>query len=172
MEAAKSMRLWEIASELDAIGEELVLAGGEVTPELGERLDAMTGAFDDKAEKIALFIKECEVMAEGAALEEARLAAIKKHHTTKAKGLKDYLLFVMRRQGRTAIRTPRVRVWEQANGRPSIRFVGDMSTLPAAFIRTKTETSVDTQFAYVEHQAGAELPEGFVVDYASHLRIS
>ena len=44
MEAAKSMRLWEIASELDEIGEELVLAGGEVTPELGMRLDAMVAA--------------------------------------------------------------------------------------------------------------------------------
>lgn len=169
MEAASKLRLWEIASELDEIGTALAEGGGELTPELGARLDAMEGAWEQKVENIALFIKECEANAAAAELERDRLAAICKHHQTKAKGLKDYLLFFMRRGGHKSVKTPRIRVWEQSNGRPSIRYVGDVNALPPEYRRVKVE--VDTQFAFVEHQAGATLPEGFIVETGSHLRI-
>lgn len=169
MEAASKLRLWEIATELDEIGEALVECGGELTPELEERLDLMSGAFEDKCEKIALFVKECEANAAAAAVEEARLAAIAKSFDTKARGLKGYLLHYMQRTGRSSLKTPRVRVWEQKNGRPAIRFVGDLASLPGDYVRVKREA--DLQFAFVEHQAGAKLPDGFVVEHGTHLRI-
>jgi hypothetical protein len=46
-----------------------------------------------------------------------------------------------------------------------------MSKLPPEYIRTRTETTVDTLFAYTEHQAGVKLPDGFIVESGSHLRI-
>src|SRR6185295_13868225 len=45
---ATALRLWEIVSELDTIGERIMEAGGEITPELEAELDAMSGAFDEK----------------------------------------------------------------------------------------------------------------------------
>ena len=169
MEAASKLRLWEISDELDEIGHLIAEAGGEIAPELEARLDAMAGAFEEKAENIALFIRECEANADAAKSEETRLAAIRKSFESKARGLKDYLLYAIRRTGRTSVRTPRVRVWEQKNGRPSLRFVGDVNSLPPDYKRIKVEP--DLQFAFVEHQAGATLPAGFVVEHSTHLRV-
>lgn len=169
MEASKKLALWAISTELEEIGAALAEAGGELTPELAERLDLMAGAFEDKAESIALFVKECEANARAAEMEAERLGGIQEHFERKAQGLKSYLLAAMRRTGRTSVRTPLVRVWEQRNGRPSIRYVGDLDALPAEYVRTKRE--VDTQYAYVEHSAGAKLPEGFIVEHGTHLRV-
>lgn len=171
MEAASRLRLWEISDELAELAEALVEGGGELTPDLEARLDAMEGAFEEKAERIALYVRELEANAIAAGSEVERLARLAGGFERKARGLKSYLLTAMQRTGRTAVRTHRVKVWEQKNGRPSIRFVGDMSKLPAAYVKTKTETTVDTAFAFVEYSAGAELPAGFVVDHATHLRI-
>lgn len=165
------LKLWEIASELEEIGSLLADGGGELTPELEARLDAMEGALETKVENIALFVKECEANAAAAESERDRLSAIAKHHTTKANALRTYLLATMNRLGQTSVKTPRIRVWAQANGRPSIRFAGDIERLPAAYVRVKTTREVDTRFAFVELQAGATLPEGFVVDHGRHLRI-
>ncbi len=169
MEAATKLRLWEISDVLDEVAEAIIAAGGELTPQIEARLEAMEGAFEEKCERVALFIRECEANAAAAEIEEKRLAAIRKSFETKASGLKGYLQYFMTRTGRTTLKTPRVRVWSQKNGRPSIRFVGNMDTLPTEYVRVKRE--VDTQFAYVEHMAGSSLPEGFIVEHGTHIRI-
>lgn len=171
MEAAKRLALWEISDALTEIGEKIADGGGELTPELEAQLDAMEGAFEEKAERIALFVKECEANAVAAHMEATRLSAIARHFETKASGLKDYLLAAMNRSGRTSVKTHRARIWTQKNGRPSIRYAGNIDALPPEYIRTKTMREVDTQYAYVEHQAGAKLPDGFIVDHGTHLRI-
>lgn len=163
------LRLWEISDALQEIGERIAEGGGELTPELEAELDAMEGAFEEKVERIALYIRECEANAIAVAVEEDRLAKLKRHFDAKSVGLKGYLQAYLQRTGRTSLKTSRTRVWMQKNGRPSIRYVGDISALPADYVRIKRE--VDTQFAYVEHKAGAKLPEGFVVTEGTHLRI-
>lgn len=170
MAEANRLRLHEIVSELDEIGELIAEAGGELSPELEARLDALEGAWTTKVENIALFVKESEANAEAAGTEAARLAAIQKHFATKAKGLKDYLLFFMRRGGHQNLKTPRVRVWEQRNGRPSIKCTLAPELMPEAFRRVVV--SVDTQLAYEEWKQGNALPDGFVVEHGFHLRIS
>lgn len=169
MEASR-ITLWEISDELREIAETLVENGGELTPELGERLDAMEGAFEEKAERIALYVRECEANAIAAQVEADRLAAIAESFGRKAQGMKDYLLFSMRRTGHAKITTPRVKIWEQKNGRPSIKCILAPSLMPAAFVKHPPAV-VDTELAYQEWKQGNPLPEGFVVEQGSHLRI-
>lgn len=167
MEASR-LRLWEITTALDAIGERIAESGGEITPELEAELDAMEGAFDERVERIALFVKECDANAAAAEKEVERLAAIQKAFEKKAEGLKRYLHGSLTRSGRTSVKTPLARVWVQANGRPSIRW-----TRPGEFPEgyTKTTTVLDTQRAYEDWKAGSELPDGFAVEQGTHLRI-
>lgn len=168
MEAATRLKLWEITDELDAIGEALAESGGELSPELEAELDALQGALEEKVERIALFIRECEANADATEAEERRLAAIRNAFQSKAKGLKSYLLAHLERTGRSAVNTPLARVRIQANSRPSIRFAG--SEIPEEFRRV--EIALDGQRAYEAWKAGTPLPEGFVVDLGRHLRIA
>lgn len=170
MEASRKLALWEISNELEAIGELIAENGGEVSEFLEAQLDAIEGAFEEKVERVALFVRECAANAEAAKLEQERLGAIRKSFENKAEGLKAYLHRSMERVGKVKVQTPRASVRVQQNSRPAVRFTGDPNTLPSEYIRVHRE--VDTQFAYVEHKAGATLPAGFVVEYGTHLRVN
>jgi len=170
MEASK-LRLWEIASELDVIGELIADAGGELSPDMEARLDAMEGALEEKVERIALFVRECEANEKAAAFEVERLQAIGKSFERKAAGLKGYLHRHLQRIGKTKVETARARVRVQQNSRPSIRWMSTDQP-PAPYLKTQTVTTTDTALAYEEWKAGNELPAGFVVEQGSHLRIT
>ncbi len=173
MEAATApptrLRLWEIANELDAIGELIAEAGGELTPTLEEALDSIEGAFDEKVERVGLFIRECEANALAAKIEEERLAAIRRGFENKSKGLKRYLKAQLERVGRDKVKTPRVSVRIQRNGRPSIRWVSEYE--PPEEFRV-VSVRADTQKAYEAWKAEKLLPNGFVVEHSSHIRVS
>lgn len=163
------MKLWELAEELEAIGCELAENGGELTPELEARLDAQDGAFDAKVEAIALLIQERKGLADMAKAEQERLAAIRKSHDSAARGLTSYLLYHLRRSGKTKVETHRARVRVQKNGQPSISWTKNLDELPEAYRRV----SIAPDLALVREQlkTGGEPPEGFRIDYGFHLRI-
>ncbi len=167
--SAMTARLWEIADELETVAAEIAEAGGELTPELEARLDAIGGAFDAKVERVALAVRNYEVNAEAAKLEEDRLAAIRKSHERSAAGLKRYLLVTMRRAGNLKVETPRARVRVQKNSQPSIRWTGGLDDLPDPYRRVTVEP--DLQRVREDLKAGAEPPDGFVVDVGYHVRI-
>lgn len=164
------LKLWEITDEIQEIGELIAEAGGELSPEMEARLDAMEGALETKVENIALFVKESEANAAAALIEANRLSGIAKRFTTKAEGLKSYLLFALRRSGRSSVKTLRVTVREQKNSRPAIRCALAPEMVPEKFRRVST--TVDLALAYEEWKRGNELPNGFVVEAGTHLRIS
>lgn len=169
MEASR-LHLWEVAEELELIGAEIAEAGGVMTPEQESALDDLAGTRDEKIERVALYIRERLVNAEAAHAEAVRLGAIERHHAAAAEGLKGYLLRNMERMGVQRVDTPRVRVRVQKNSRPAIRYTRDPATLPE-FLR-KTVVQVDGNAAYEQLKAGAPLPDGFVVEVGSHVRIS
>jgi hypothetical protein len=161
--------LWDISNDLEAIAAELGEAGGELTPELEARLDALEGAFEAKVERVALASRSYLASAEAAKLEEARLAAIRKAYEARSDGLKRYLLASMRRVGTLKVETPRARVRVQKNGQASITWTHDLDALPDAYRRV----TVTPDLALVRDtlKAGGEPPEGFAVDYGYHVRI-
>jgi hypothetical protein len=165
-----SAKLWEIGDELELIGALIAEAGGEVTPDVEERLEKLEGAFGQKVERIALYIASSNAYAEAAKREEDRLAFIRKSHERTADGLKRYLLATMRRTGYPKVETPRVRVRVQKNGQPSISWPGSLESLPEQYRRVTV--APDLARVREDLSAGAEPPDGFVIDYGYHIRIS
>jgi hypothetical protein len=54
------LKLWELGEELESLNSEIIEADGEITPDMEARLDAVRGAFDEKAERLVLAIKANE----------------------------------------------------------------------------------------------------------------
>lgn len=170
---ARSKALWALTDELAEVGALIADEGGELTPELEARLDALEGALEAKVERIALYIRESQTLADGAKAEKDRLAAIEKAHTRKVDGLKEYLLRCMSGAGRERVETSRARVRLQRSGTPSIDYAGDLDALPGSFVRVVPESKVlDKQAITQAIRDGEDPPEGVVVRYSVGVRIN
>lgn len=162
-------RLYEITDELVVIQNMLAETGGELTPEIEAVLDGITGAFDEKVERVIRYTQNEEAFATGARAEADRLLKIARAIENGANHLKDYLMHQMQRAGRTEVRTAIGKVAIQRNGRPSIRWTQPVEMLPAEFRREKVE--LDSDAALKAWKANGELPAGFHAEVGSHLRI-
>lgn len=168
-----SKALWAITDELAEVGALIADGDGELTPELEAKLDALEGALNDKVERIALYIRESETLADGAKAEKDRLAAIQKAHQRKADGLKEYLLRCMSGADVDRVETSKARVRLQKSGTPAIDYHGDLDALPADFVRVVPESRVIDKKAITQAiRDGEEPPEGVVVSYSTSVRIS
>jgi len=161
--------LYEIAAELEAVNELLDETGGELTPEVEAQLDALTWAFDEKAERICQLIDSISGLAASAELTEKRARALRITREAKADSLKSYLKREMETARRPKLNLPSFRVWTQRNSRPSIEWTRGTATLPPEFRRVDIVPDLDR--AYNEWKAGQKLPDGFEVRVGSHLRI-
>lgn len=169
------MKLWEIGVELDTIGMLIVEAGGEINEGIEERLDNMEGEFAEKVTRMALLVKEQEADAEAAKSEENRLKAMRKAYTASATRLKDYIQHCMESFDQVIIRSPRARVRLQNNTQPSVTVLLDIDDIPDAYVKTKRE--VDRTAVLREWEQSSPdpekrvAPEGFEIEYGSHIRI-
>jgi len=165
-----SMRLWELGDELERIGFEIFENEGELTPELEARLDALEGAWEDKVERVALYVRSQVVLGLAADIEVCRLDRIKRSHERAADSLKSYLLREMERMGKSKVETARARVRVQANGgKAVIRWTGEPDAIPDGFRRV--EIYPDGAAVQHAHREGT-LPDGFVVEArGKHIRI-
>lgn len=162
------LRLYDIADELIAIETVLYDNGGELTPELEARLEAFEGALENKIDRICSVISNNAAAAKAAKEESERLAKLAKSREGVASSLKRYLQSVLTQLDKQKVETGRFRVRIQKNGRPSIKWGADEATIPDTFKRTVV--SLDGDAAYAAYSAGS-LPEGFVVEVGSHLRV-
>lgn len=169
---ARVRTLWVISDELEEIGALLAENGGELTPELEARLDGVEGEFLAKVERVALYIRECERMAEGAKVEKDRLAAIQKANERTADGLKRYLLAHLERHGRDKVDTYKARV-RRSPSPPSYRWTGDTyEAIPEPFRRTKVVHSLNVDAVKEAICDGKPLPDGIEVSRSYHIRIT
>ena len=171
---ASPRTLWVISDELEALGEQIAESGGVLSPELEAALDAVEEDFTAKVERVALYIRDCELNAEKAKMEADRLTKIRRHHESKAKGLKSYLLAVMERHGREKVDTYKARVSRVANSRPTVSWQGDgeYADVPDEFRTTRTVHKLNTDRVLEAIRDGEPLPDGVVVERGSHIRIS
>lgn len=163
-------KLWEITNELEEIAALIAEAGGELTPDLEDRLNAMEGAFAEKVERVALAVRNYVANAEAAKVEEERLAAIRKSHERSAEGLKRYLLISMQRADTPKVESPRARVRVQKNSVPSIAWTRPVEELPESYRRVTI--APDIARVREDVKLGAVVPEGFVVEQGYHVRIA
>lgn len=163
------LKLWEVGDKLDEITRLIMEADGEIDAAIEARLDELEGAFEAKVERIALKIRELKVNGLAAKAEADRLNGMSKAFTNAAKRLQHYLYFEMQRLNRTSVATNLCKVNVVPNSRPSIKWDGDPKKAPMAFQKFKVE--IDGNYAYEQWKEG-RLPEGFIVEEGSHVRIS
>lgn len=102
------MTLYEITNELVRAYESL-----EIDEETGEilnydQLDKLKMDFDEKAENVALMIKNLSAEAEAIKVEKTALANRQKATENKAEGLKNYLDQMMKAANKTELKRPKV----------------------------------------------------------------
>lgn len=193
------LKLYEAGAELEAAFELLAEAEGEMTPEIEELLNEAVGNFDEKAERVALAVREYQTTA---AAEKAQADAIAQlavaPHIARAKSaersadsLKAYLLRELTKaggeQGPRKIEGKRVKIRVQKNSQPSVRVVGVELANVGDFFRRLFESAgegirglvtqrveylLDSKRAVELHKAGIDLPTEIVIETGSHVRIS
>ena len=113
----------------------------QVDPETGEVLDmgsitSLAGAFDEKADAVACYIKELAAMEEGIKKEKQALDARQKAVTKTRERLRAYLSTWMEEVGRDKIKTPRCAIsWRKT----ASCVVDDENILPEEFRKVKIE---------------------------------
>jgi hypothetical protein len=163
------LRLYDLPDAIREVEARIIEAEGEISPELEAELDALEGAFEAKAEYLALLAREAKASAAAWKQEEDRMRAHRTAAENRERRLKDYLHASMRRLGVDRIEGERAKVRVQANTRPSITWAGEPEAIPEAFRRVSI--TPDGTALYDEWKAGSELPEGFVVEVGSHVRV-
>ena len=165
------MPLYRLANEYEALGQRLLEAEGELTPELAEEWDKLSEAIDQKVENTGLYIKNLLATAKAESQEAAMFSQRAKTKERAAKALKDYLKLNMERVGRDRIETLRVKARIQQNSRPSIQWTGRLEDIPAPFKRVKIELDGNTAYTWWKSDE-VELPHRFKVERGTHLRLS
>jgi hypothetical protein len=171
-----ALKLWEISGEISGLMATIADLNGEITPQVEARLDELEGAFEGKVERIALLIQQYKVNADAAKAEEDRLAAIRKSFERSADGLRHYLYGGMLASGHDRVDTPRARVRIQRNTQPTCLYVGDPTAIPPEFQRVTVDVD-KRKVLEVWEQTSANpeertAPDGFKIEWGSHLRIS
>lgn len=167
--------LVDLRALLDARLEE---SEGELTPALEAELDALAGAIQEKAERIALFVREQLANADAIDAEIHRLAARKKAHERAAEGLKRYLKTQLERLGMTKVTGLLATVAIQRNSQPAIRTALEAKDLweteDARPFVTREEIVVfnlDRAAVIAAWKAKTPLPSTIEVDLGTHVRI-
>lgn len=119
---ATGLKLYEAVEALglvngwiDEHADELLAAGGELSPELAELLDQAEGDFAEKVERVALKVRSLEAEAAAIKVEEARLSQRRKAVENAAASLKQYLHRGLDAAGEKKVKGTLVTVALQAN---------------------------------------------------------
>ena len=164
------MRLYELPQAYEALYSRLVDSDGEMTPDDVAELTHLDATLESKAKNICKIVLQASSEASAIAEEVARLTKLLHARQATAARLKEYLLTNMQvmNVGKIQIGSlGNVRV--QKNSRPTIRWTEHIEELPLLLQRVTVE--VDLQAAYEQWKDTGSLPEGFLVEHVSHLRI-
>lgn len=163
------MRLYDIPEEVRQIDEELRENGGDLTPELQERIGLTKDTLQTKGRYIMELIRENTVQAEAAKAEEKRLADIRKSYENAAERQRAYLKGVLEALGMPGLDCTTVKANIQRNSQPSVKFDGNPGTLPVQFTKISIELNRAAVLEAVKE--GSSLPAGITVETGTHLRI-
>lgn len=160
-------RLYDLTDALIAIDEHLHENGGELTPEAEALLEDMQGRFDAKVDAVCTLRQNYLRAAESLEAEEDRLKKRRIAAERAAESLRKYLHNNLVRLGEDRVKTDRWTVYVQANPE-SVVWTKDVTELPEGFARVRIEP--DLQKAKAARALG-NLPDGFIVQHSTHLRI-
>jgi len=126
---------------------------GEVfTP---EDIDEVQASFEEKAENVALFIKNLEADAKAMRDEEESLRARRQRNERHAERLKNYLLECLGKAGKRSFETPKALV---SLRRSTVASVLDESAVPPEFLKTSIRTTPDKRAIKYALKEGKSIP--------------
>lgn len=163
-----SLRLYEIITALEEIDNDLTENGGELTPEIEERLESLGGSLDGKVDSICRLRQNRLASADACKAERERLQKREDAYRRGAESLRCFLMGAFVRLGKDKIKTPSFTVYLQ-NNPIAIRWTRDVSDLPEQYKRVTIAPNIEAMKDAYKHGEG--LPEGAVVVQGQHLRI-
>lgn len=167
-EAPAKLSLYDLADAQVSIDDLLDESGGELTPEIEERLEAIRGQFNDKVDRICELRQNRIRAAEACEAEAKRLSKRAEAAKRGADSLKTYLMSGLIRAGMAKLKTAKWTVWIQKSP-ASIRWTKALEELPIGFRRITV--AADIEQAQALRKEGKALPDGFVVEQGEHIRI-
>lgn len=174
------MKLYEATAQLEVVenwieehADEILANGGVLTDTLYRLLEEAEGSFAEKAERVALKVRELQAEAEVVKAEAARLTQRAKTAVNAADSLKEYLLRSLEHAGIPTVKGSLVTVALQKNP-PStaIADYADLAAAPAAFV-TEVPAHREWNKTAIKEAAkvGTLLPLGVHVVQTTGLRI-
>ena len=153
--------LYEISADFLA-----ALDAMEVDPDTGEllnadQLDALSAAFDEKAEATALYIKNLTAFVGNVKAEEDALAERRKTAEKRVERLKDLLASSMLAVGRDKVETARTKIGFRKSTQVQI---DDEGALPPDFVTTTVTTKPDKTAIKKAIQAGQAVAGAVLVE--------
>lgn len=130
--APRRVTLFELVEEYERIFAEIDDAEGEVTEEVGARLDALAASLDLKAEAYAAIINIRDAQAKATAELAKRYAERAARKAGHVAALKARLKLALEAAGKKKIETPTATVAIQANGQASLEIIG---AVPAEYLK-------------------------------------
>lgn len=173
------LRLYDHTAALETVHDWLIESGGELTPEIEALLEEAEEGFAEKAERVALKVREMEAEAKAAKEEADRLAARARSLERGARSLKDYLLEQCHRIGKHVVKGALATVRVQKSPPSALCTIpedalAELKNDPAyaRFIREiPASYRFDARAAIEAVKAGEELPEGIYTEQRTHVRI-
>lgn len=147
----------EMTSLLDGIAE-VGLDSPEATAALAEHMEALVGAFDDKADDYAALIRICETRAAARREESERMTALARDDEALADRLRETLLTAMQQTNRTKVDTARFKLAVRRNGGKVPVEVVDADALPDEYRIPRVTMAVDRDAIRAALEAGTPVP--------------
>lgn len=169
-----TLKLYEYADALDAIRSQLFDAEGDLSPELEAALNEAEGSFNEKAERVALFIRELQSNAKAVKEEAQRLNSRALQYEKTAEGLKRYLQRELERVEVLRVDGKLINVRLQKSPPSVVTSLADeeIKMLPANYVTHVPEAwRLNKDAAIAAHKEGQPLPFGIEVVQNFHVRI-
>lgn len=159
------MKLYEFSEAIDTLFVDIAgeTDDGELTEEHSAQIDELFGAFKEKVERCAAFIKQLEAQADASKTEADRLSTRARVLRNKADGMKGYVLDCMESVGEQKVVGDLFTVARQSG--PASVAVVDESALPEDCVQVTTErraikAEIKQRLTAGEDVPGAELRPG------------
>lgn len=170
VDALQTVRDWMTEHE-----QEIIDGGGELPPALGELLDAVDLQYEEKVERVWLYIRELLVTAEAVKMEEKRLASRRQAMEKSADSLKGYLLRMMLLAERPVVKgkLATVRVQPSPKSVRSVLTAEQIAALMASvpdLVRHSESYTLDKAKVMEYAETGRPLPEGVTIEQGYHIR--
>lgn len=169
-----TLKLYEYGNALDELRAQLFDAEGELTPELEAALTEAEGSFNEKAERVALFIRELQSNAKAVKEEAQRLSSRAAQYEKTADGLKHYLQREMERVEVLRVEGKLINVRLQKSPPSVVTTLADeeIRLLPAHYVTRVPELwKINKEAAIAAYKEGEPLPFGVEIVQNFHVRI-